>query len=91
MPRPVARILDLAGGPILGPGLVPNVTVNMLPIALLGNPVTPHGLGIHAASTLAVGSPNTFVGPALLPVCAIGDVATCGHPIVTGSPTVYVN
>lgn len=94
MPKPVARAgVDFAGGQIQAPGLVPNVTVNRVPVALVGNPVSPHGQGIHAASLLAVGSPNVFVGAARLPLCGFGGShrASCGHPVASGSPNVFVN
>lgn len=94
MPAAVARAgIDFAGGQIAAPGLVPTVTVNMAPVALIGNPVTSHGEGIHAAAVLAAGSPNVFVGSAFLPLCGFGNGhrASCGHPIVSGSTNVFVN
>jgi uncharacterized Zn-binding protein involved in type VI secretion len=94
MPKAVARAgVDFAGGQILAPGLSPTVTVNGAPIALVGNPVSGHGEGVHAAAVLAVGSKNVFVGATFAQVCGFGGehVASCGHPVVSGSTNVFVN
>lgn len=96
MPKAVSRAgVDYAGGMIAGPGLYPKVTVNGAPVAVIGTPVLPHGEGTHAAAKLEVGSRNVFVGPALLPLCGFGDkephIASCGHPITTGSRNTFVN
>jgi uncharacterized Zn-binding protein involved in type VI secretion len=96
MPKLVARVgapTDMAGpgGVLLSP-LVPNVTVGGLPIAVVGTKVTPHGKTPHNVATMATGSPNVWVGPAKLPVCGTGHVATCGHPLVVGpSARVFIN
>ena len=88
MAKNVGRVgLDIAGGPLLTP-LVPTVTVNGAPIAVVGTPITPHGKFPHTGATMAQGSPNVYAGGK--PVCGSTDLATCGHPLVSTS-NVFVN
>lgn len=88
MPKNIGRVkLDSAGG-LLAKALIPNVFVNGLPIAVVGTPVTGHGKAPHSAPTMAKGSPNVRAGG--IPVCGTGDVATCGHPLISTS-NVFVN
>lgn len=83
MPKSVGRVgRDKAGG-LLATPLVPTVTVDGFPIAVVGTPITPHGRAPHSAPTMAKGSPNVFAGG--LPVCGTTDVATCGHPLISTS------
>lgn len=72
----VSRALyDSAGGQILAGS--PNVFVNGLPVARIGDGVQGHGLGEHAGPTMMAGSPNVFVNGIAL--CREGDSASCGH------------
>lgn len=88
MPKNVGRVtVDIAGGPLMTP-LVPTVTVQGKPIAVVGTPITPHGRAPHAAATMVQGSPNVFAGGK--PVCGSTDLASCGHPLVSTS-NVFVN
>lgn len=88
MPKNVGKIGDVVGGGVLtGPGLAPNVLVNGVPIALVGTPVTYHGLGLHAAATM-VGASTVLVNG--IPVVGSGDLATCGDPLVATS-SVFVS
>jgi uncharacterized Zn-binding protein involved in type VI secretion len=90
MVRPVGRVgVDLAGG-VLATPLYPNVTVNGAPIAVVKTKITPHGKAPHNVSMMATGSPNVFVGAARTPVCSAGDLASCGHPLISKS-NVFVN
>lgn len=68
--------LDMAGGLIVGPPLVPNVFVDGAPIVVVGTLIAPHGPTPHDAAAMAVGSATVFAGG--LPVCRAGDLATCG-------------
>lgn len=76
---------DAAGGTILGV-LAPTVYVNGTPVSVVGDPVTPHGVGVHAGPTMATGSSTVFACGK--PVCRAGDLASCGHP-ATGSGDVF--
>lgn len=84
-----ARVgLDIvgAGGVILGPG-APTVLVNMLPQSTIFDAVAPHVpcpvIPIHCAATLVSGS-LTVISQGL-PATRLGDLASCGDSIVTGS------
>ena len=78
----IARVgVDAAGGVIVG-ALQTFVTVEGALWAVLGDPVSGHGIPPHAAPVMAEGS--GFVRINNIPVCREGHVATCGHP-ATGS------
>ena len=88
MPKSVGRVkLDTAGGLLTTP-LVPNVFVNGMPIAVVGTVIAYHGRSPHDVSKMAIGSGNVYAGG--LPVCGSGDLATCGHPLISSS-NVFVN
>lgn len=55
---------------------------------VVGDPVASHGTGGHASATMAAGS--SFVSINGVPVCRLGDAATCGHT-ATGSGFVDVD
>jgi len=85
----VARVGDVdSGGGVVAAG-VDSVTVNGAPIAVVGDPITPHWSGdnIHIA-VVAVGSSTVTAGG--LPVNYVGAPDSCGHIRVTGSPDVTV-
>lgn len=84
-----ARVgVDAVGGVIVGPGS-PNTYVNGIPWALMGDAVAPHGKGRHAGPTLMTGSSNVYANG--IRVCRLGDLATCGHTISSGSGNVFAN
>lgn len=91
MGKPVSRIGDLAGGALVSP-LAPNVLVNGIPIGVIGTFVTPHPPcpldPAHCSAAIITG--NLTVLAAGIPVSGIGDVASCSHPITTGSPNTLV-
>jgi uncharacterized Zn-binding protein involved in type VI secretion len=97
--RPVARIgIDMAIGPILGPGSVlpfGPVLVNGLPAALLGDSIAPHppapDVPTCAVSRIVTGafSPPMAVLFNGRPVARMGDLTSCGHPIMSGSFNVF--
>ena len=74
---------NVGGGLILGPG-APTIKVNGSTVSVLGDAVASHGSGPHAAATIitASGSVNAE-GKA---VVRVGDLASCGHTVATGSP-----
>ena len=80
MAAPIARIGDVAGG-VISSGLL-TVTAGGIPVARIGDVVSPHGPGIHGGSVLASGSATVTAGG--IPVCKIGDTASCGHVIMSG-------
>ena len=81
----VSRVgVDSAGGTIIG-NLVPSVTVNGAPIAVMGAAVAGHGLPPHA-SPVMVGHSGTVTAGGI-PICRAGDAASCGHP-ASGSSNV---
>lgn len=83
MPKSVGRVgKDKAGGLLTGP-LVPTVTVDGLPIAVVGTPIAGHGKFPHSSATMKTGSPNVYAGG--LPVCGAKDVASCGDPLISTS------
>lgn len=83
---PVARIGDIAGGPILFP-CHPTIIVNMLPTAMPGSLVAGHGLPPHSAPVITPIVPTTVLLNNLF-IRKIGDLSSCGHPISTGAFTV---
>lgn len=87
----VARVGDLTAHPgaITGPG-VPNVLINGLPIAVVGDI---HTCAIppptsHPPTPFLKGSATVMVGGKS--VLRVGDVSSCGAPIVKGSPNFVI-
>lgn len=82
----VSRInQDAAGGLIVG-NLAPTVIINGTPVAVIGAAVQGHGPAPHAAPVMAEGSGSVFAHG--IPVCRLGDAATCGHT-ASGSGDVF--
>lgn len=79
--------VSLAGGIIIGPGAT-TVLVEGTPLSTVGDDVTSHGVGAHAAALTASGS--TTVLAEAEPACRQGDLATCGHAITNGATTVLI-
>ena len=81
--KEVARVgIDSAGGLILGGGQFTTKCNGSL-VAVIGDVITPHGLGPHAAATMIEGSSTVKINGK--GVCRKGDAASCGHTIGTGS------
>ncbi len=80
---------DTAGGLITGQ-LQSTVFVQGNPAAVIGDSVQPHApcptVLVHCSATMADGSSTVSISG--IPVCRLGDAATCGHT-ATGSTTVY--
>ena len=93
MPKLVCRVGDrnAAGGVILNGDAT--VLVNNRPVAVIGSRVTPHppcgkkGPQHCAATTTSTNATVLVNGK---PIVALGDVDTCGHARLGGSPDVIV-
>jgi hypothetical protein len=97
--RPVAVLT----GPVIGPGgagvlftnLLPVVpggyptVIGAFPIAIDGQPITPHGRPPHSVAFLIATQISVTAGPLFLPVCRVGDIATCGD-IAAPGPNINV-
>lgn len=94
MPRSVGRVgLDFVGTLPAVPEagfsapIATNVYVNGAPVVVVDTPIIPHGKGIHnnPANMMAIGDVTVRVGPSSLPLCATGDLALCGHVLLSTS------
>lgn len=80
------------GGGILLNGSI-NVFINNIPASFLGSQVSPHGCcgepgcEIHCSSVIITGSSTVFVNN--IQSIRMGDSASCGDPIISGSPNVF--
>ena len=81
------KSLDQAGGIQLA-GQQNWFYVDAQPVVLKGDPVEPHGSGIHSAPVMAEGSDYWSIDG--IPVSRAGHLATCGHP-TTGSDWFLIN
>lgn len=89
MARQIARVLrEVPGGVILGL-IAPKVWVEGLNISVVGDQVESHGMKPHASPVIATGSPTVFANGS--PVARIGDSASCGHQIPTGTARTFAN
>jgi len=79
--------VDAAGGVITGVVQDGTVYANDSLVSVNGDPVAPHGVGVHAGPVMIAGSNNVFVNG--IAVCNEGDLATCGHS-ASGSSNVFV-
>lgn len=82
--NPVAqKTLSLVGGGRIFGWTALDVLVEGMPIAVLGDMVTPHGacpeIPIHCAATLVQSSQNVLATG--IPVCRVSDTASCGDRI----------
>lgn len=78
----IARHGDPCGGTIIATAL--HTRINGVVVARLGDSITPHGTGDHAAATLVQASSS--VKAEGIRICRVGDAASCGHTITAGSP-----
>ena len=77
---------DFAGGVITATQTV--VTVNGRKVVCVGDPVAPHGLGVHGGATMIQGSSTVFINGRA--VCRDGDLASCGHTAVATYTSVVI-
>lgn len=78
--------MDAAGGPVLVGAN--SVLINGAPAARLMSAVAGHGEDEHAGPHMITGNFSVIVEG--LPICRMGDSASCGHPLLPGSPDVVV-
>ena len=81
MPLSARTGRESAGGIILT-SLQGTVTIEGALWSVIGTPVTPHGPGPHAGPVMQEGSSTVTING--IPVCRLGDKATCGHPATGG-------
>jgi len=75
---------DVAGGPIIAIGQM-WMTLGGRNVAVLGDPVTGHGMYQHAAPTMVQGSPWFAINGK--PVVRQGDSASCGDTATASQTT----
>jgi len=75
-------------GVITGPG-TPTVIVNNLPASVVGDTVAPHGKPPHSNPVIISGA-ATVRFENRPPAITARSVASCGHPVTTGSVNVFV-
>ena len=80
--------VDSAGGGIITSAVQAFVSIDGRRWIVVGDPVAAHGSGSHNSATMAAGA--GFVSIDGVPVCRLGDAATCGHT-ATGSGFVDVS
>lgn len=77
-------ILGSVGNAIAGGGLIitgsPLTTVNDLPVVIIGSLVADHGLNEHSRAFMAVSYSTVTCGD--IPVCPLGSLSSCGHPMI---------
>lgn len=71
-------ILGLGGFDQYGDGFV---------VAVVGDAIAPHGIGLHIAAVMVEGSPDTYVNGK--PLCRVGDLASCGCVVIEGDFDAY--
>ena len=86
MTKKVARtsVDQVSGVPIIGPG-ASSVTVNDKVISVINDTVTSHGDPPHVSPTINKGAPTITAEDKKITLTSI-SLATCGHPVATGSP-----
>jgi uncharacterized Zn-binding protein involved in type VI secretion len=87
MGLPIARMGDAldSGGTITG-SLCPKILANGQPIATIGAPTMCPVIG-HGAGTI-VESPVGAILANGMKVAVVGAIASCGHKVVAGVPTI---
>ena len=81
--------VDSAGGGVVIANTVRTVFVNGSPIGCDFDSITSHGQNEHAAAVITTGSPTVFANGQ--PVATISSLTSCGHPIIPGSPNVFIS
>lgn len=82
-----ARISDVCGEGQITTGS-DTVYIDGIPVARIGDSISPHGDGEHSSAEVATGSSSVYVNG--IPVARVGDSATCGDIISSGSGTVDI-
>lgn len=77
----IGRQGDHAGGVVLNGSQ--SVSANDLPVARFGSTIQDHGNDRHNRATMVTA--NELVTAEDIPVCCTGNIASCGHPLVSNS------
>ena len=81
--RPVGRVgVDSAGGVVTGI-MSSRTKIQGYPVVCIGAAIASHGSGDHANAVMVTGSSKTFANGHA--VCGVGDLASCGHTLSSGS------
>ena len=75
-------------GIILGPGAGIGTYGDGEIVSTIGDAIEPHGPSPHDAATMIEGSVDTFVNG--VPICALGDFASCGCYVINGSIDTFI-
>lgn len=69
-------------------GTATAMTINGIPVALVGDEVSPHGESPHDNVILIEHPPAVPICLTVngIAVCRVGSPASCGHAVTTGSP-----
>ena len=73
--------LDRAGGVVLTGNQ--SVLINGLPAVVVGSIVKDHGINRHDRARMEVGFNGVQIGG--IDVCRTGDIASCGHQLISTS------
>lgn len=86
----IGKVSGSAAGPglIIGPG-APTVKAEFLTVSVIGDSVVTHGDAPHILPTIVTASTSVFAENKPVTVQGI-SVASCGHSVVLGAPTVIV-
>lgn len=83
---------SIVGGGVIIVPLVPTVLINGAPVGVVGALVSSHPPcpkdPSHCAPTVQTGSATVLAGG--ISISGVSDIASCGHPISTGSPNTLV-
>jgi uncharacterized Zn-binding protein involved in type VI secretion len=93
MPLVALNTISTGGGGALNVyDTLTDVVIENRFVAVKGTYVTGHAAAPHNAASnprVSQGSKNVFAGPSEKAVARVGDLVTCGHPVVDGATTVY--
>ncbi|AEH03611.1 PAAR motif of membran proteins [Pseudomonas phage PhiPA3] len=79
----VGRIgIAVAGGTVLGPGAL-KLRIGGIVATQLGDQIRGHGNGSHNNARMVQGSTKLRVQG--IPICKVGDAASCGHTLTDNS------
>jgi uncharacterized Zn-binding protein involved in type VI secretion len=73
--------MDSAGGKVITGSF--SVKINNLPVVLVGSIIQDHGRNEHDAAKMIYGFKGVEVEN--IAVCMAGDIASCGHPLISNS------
>lgn len=77
----IGRVGDFAGGQIMVGCM--SVSANDLPVSRIGSQISSHGRNEHEYAQMTNGFSGVTVED--IPVCITGNVASCGHVLISNS------